>query len=105
MCQSTRQKGMSAETSEPGARAYHADAPSTNESVTWAPRPRRRRLHLAEQVHVVAADRQHVVASLQVNLGGFVVMPLDVIDRAQVDDHRSVDLRELVGVELLEQVL
>src|SRR4030095_2001734 len=37
----------------------------------------RRRLHLAEEMQVVAAHRQHIVATLQVNLRSFIVMSLD----------------------------
>ena len=48
---------------------------------------------------------QDVVSTLQVNLRRFVVMPLDTADRAQVYDDRPMDLRELLGVELLEQFL
>jgi hypothetical protein len=36
-----------------------------------------RRLHLAEEMHVVAAHRQQMVATLQVNLRSFIVMSLD----------------------------
>ena len=63
-----------------------------------------RRLHLAEQMHVVAAHRQHVAASFQVNLSGFIVMSLDMADRTQIHDDRPMDLCELVGIELVEQV-
>src|SRR5438270_7970979 len=55
-----------------------------------------RRLHLPEEMDVAAAHRQHVVASLQVNLGRFIVMTLHVADRTQIHNHRSMDLRELL---------
>src|SRR5437868_5268524 len=54
-----------------------------------------RRLHLPEEMDVVAAHRQHIVASLQVNLGRFIVMTLHVADRTQIHNNRSMDLREL----------
>src|SRR4051812_13466379 len=53
-----------------------------------------RRLHLPEQMHVAAAHRQHIVAPLEVNLRSFIVMSRHMADRAQIHDHRSMDLRE-----------
>ena len=43
-------------------------------------------LHLPEQMHVVAAHRQHFVAALEVNLRSFIVMPPHMANRAQVHD-------------------
>ena len=63
------------------------------------------RLHLPEEMDVAAAHRQHIVASLQVNLRRFIVMTLHVADRTQIHNNRSMDLRELLRIELLEQVL
>jgi len=51
-------------------------------------------------MQIAATDRKHLVASLQVNLGGLVESALDVADSAQVDDDRSVYLRKLNRVEL-----
>jgi hypothetical protein len=45
-----------------------------------------RRLHLTEQMQVIAAHRQNVVSTFHMNLRGFVVMPLHVADCAHVDD-------------------
>src|SRR5688500_19950604 len=61
-------------------------------------------LHLAEEMQVVAAHWQNAVSTFQMNLRRFVVMPLHVADRAQIDDDRSVDLRELLCIELSEQL-
>ena len=61
--------------------------------------------HLAEQVEVVAADRQHLRAALQVDVGRFVVAARDMADRPQIDHDRSVHLRELRGIELYHQLL
>ena len=55
-------------------------------------------------MQVVAAHRQNVVSTLEVNLRRFVVMPLDEADCAQIHDDRSVHLRELLPIELLEQL-
>src|SRR5687768_6886027 len=68
------------------------------------PKPWRRRLHLPEQMQVVAAHWQNVVSPFQMDLRRFVVMPLHVADRTQIDDDRSVDLRELLCIELSEQL-
>ena len=51
-------------------------------------------------MQVAPADRQHFVAMLQMDVGGFVVAARDVTDRAQVDDDRTMDLGELRGIEL-----
>ena len=59
-----------------------------------------RRLHLPEEMDVAPAHRQHVVASLQVNLRRFIVMALHVADRTQIHNNRSMDLRELLCIEL-----
>ena len=63
-----------------------------------------RRLHLPEQMQVVAAHRQNVIPTPYVNLRRFVVMPLDMADRAQIHDDRPMDLRELLRIKLLEQL-
>ena len=52
--------------------------------------------HLPEEMDVAAAHRQHIVASLQVNLRRFIVMTLHVADRTQIHNNRSMDLRELL---------
>src|SRR5262245_56683851 len=64
-----------------------------------------RRLHLPEQMQVVAAHRQYVVSPFHVNLRRFVVMPRLMTDGAEIHHDRPMDLRELLGIELLEQVL
>jgi len=53
-------------------------------------------------MQVVPAHGQHLGAALQMNLRGFVVMSLDMADRAQIYDNRSMDLRKLSGIELSE---
>src|ERR1041385_5542254 len=64
-----------------------------------------RALHLPEEVQVAPADRQHFVAALQMDGGRVVVAARDVADRPQIDDDRAVHLRELLGIELREQLL
>lgn len=44
-------------------------------------------LHLAEQVEIAAADRQHLAAILQVYLRSLIVAARDVADRAQIHYH------------------
>ena len=56
-------------------------------------------------MQVVAAHRQNVISTPYVNLRRFVVMPLDMADRAQIHDDRPMDLRELLRIKLLEQLL
>src|SRR2546423_9522754 len=63
-----------------------------------------RLLHLPEQMQVVAAHGQHLLSTLQVNLRGFIVMAPNTADRAQIHDDRAMDLRELLRVELLDEV-
>ena len=60
-------------------------------------------LHLPEHVQVRPADRQYLVAPLQPDFRGFVVVPDDVVDRAQVHDDRAVHLHEPLRVELRQQ--
>src|ERR1044072_1744918 len=62
-------------------------------------------LHLPEEVHVAAAHGEPLVAALEVDLGGLVVVPLHVADRAQVHHDRAVHLGELLCIELREQLL
>src|SRR5258706_10420534 len=63
-----------------------------------------RRLHLTKQVQIAAANGQHLFASLQVDLRGFVEAARDMADRAQVDNHGAVHLRKLRSVELRSQL-
>src|SRR5438270_903479 len=61
----------------------------------WWIRADERRLHLPEKMDVVAAHRQHIVASLQVNLRRFIVMTLHMADRTEIHNNRAMNLREL----------
>src|ERR1044072_2762241 len=62
-------------------------------------------LHLPEEVHVAAAHGEHLVAALEVDLGGLVVVPLHVADRAQGPHDRALHLVELLCMELREHLL
>src|SRR6476620_9264013 len=64
-----------------------------------------RRLHLPEQMEVVAAHRQNLIPSPDVNLRRFVVVPLDMADCSQIYDDRPMDLRELLRIKLIEEFL
>ena len=55
-------------------------------------------------MQVVAAHRQKVISAPHVNVRCFVVMPLDMADRAQSHDDRSMDLRELRRIKLPENL-
>ena len=65
-------------------------------------RPDERRLHLPEELHVVAAHGQDIGPAFEVNLGGLIVLSRHMADRAQIHDHRAMDLREVFRVELFE---
>src|SRR5437763_13508032 len=65
----------------------------------------RHELRRAEPVEVVAADGERLLAPFEVDLRGFVVVPADVADGAEVDDDGAMHLRELVGIELAEELL
>src|SRR5437868_9802957 len=62
-----------------------------------------RRLHLPEEMDVAAAHRQHIVASLKVNLRRFIVMTLHVADCTQIHNNRSMDLRAISHVKRSEE--
>src|SRR5690349_23610880 len=64
-----------------------------------------RRLHLPEQMEVVAAHRQNVITTPDVNLRRFVVMPLEMADCSQIYDDRPMNLRELLRIKLIEEFL
>src|ERR1044072_6668945 len=57
-------------------------------------------LHLPEEVHVAAADGGDLAAALEVDLGGLVVVPLHVADRAQVHHDRAGHLGGLLCLAL-----
>lgn len=61
--------------------------------------------HLSEQVQVVAADRQYLASTLQMDMRGLVFTARHVADRAQVDHNRTVHLHEMHGVKLNRQLL
>src|SRR5258708_35959514 len=63
--------------------------------------PPERRLHLPEQMQGVAAHRQNLISTPDVNLRRFFVMPPDMAGRAQIHDDRPMDLRELLRIKLL----
>jgi hypothetical protein len=55
-------------------------------------------------MQIAARHGQPFRAAVQMDLGGFVVGAYDVADRAQVDHDRAVDLGELSGIELGQQL-
>src|SRR5437763_12796417 len=65
----------------------------------------RHELRRAKPVEVVAADGERLLAPLEVDLRGLVVVPADVADGAEIDDDGAMHLRELVGIELAEELL
>jgi len=68
----------------PAVRVSHLDA------VVGARGFRSSELHLSEVVQETAAHGQHLVAALEAHLRSFVVATRDVVDRAQVHDHRAL---------------
>jgi hypothetical protein len=61
--------------------------------------------HLAEQMQVGTADRQYLLATLQVDTSGLVFVATQVADRTKVYYDRAVHLHELLLIELCEQIL
>lgn len=56
--------------------------------------------HLAEQMQVAAADRQHILAAAEMDVGSFVLATRHMADGPQVDHDGAVDLREMDRIQL-----
>src|SRR6478752_9210309 len=59
---------------------------------------------LPEPVHVVAADAERLGAALEMDFRRLVRPLHHLVDEAQVDDGRAVDLDEGLGVEAVQQL-
>src|SRR5262249_35834258 len=59
--------------------------------------------HLAKQVQIRAAHRQHVLAALEMNIRSFILASGDVRDRTEIHDNRSMYLNEVFRIELRGQ--